>query len=212
MGTHLLARAAVVILAAGSVWAAEPNASDMRALGRQAAQGDRDALSRMEAIRDELYRDVDYAKESDRMRSNLVLMYAAFDEIAGSVRGNDQADQAFQVLLEATGRESLRSFTPRAFGLAAAQGHRPSLEVLLNHDEYGILLSSAVFALGKPAQEGSPEAIAFLVEVMDSDKCKALWHGASRGLVRAANEGNEEARRVLHKYAESERERRRTKG
>ena len=101
-------------------------------------------------------------------------------------------------------RQSFLRAAAEAFGTAAARGHKPSLEVLLHHNEHGILLSSAVFALQKPAVKGDKEAIDFLVNVINNDSDKALWMGASQGLVMAANQGDEGAKMALAKYAEYE--------
>ena len=181
---------------------AAPTAQSMRELGAQAGHGDIGAIDRIEEIRNELYQDIDYQKDRKRAISNLVLMQAAFDEIARSVKGSDAADPAFRSLLYATGKNRLASFTSDAFGKAAAMGHKPSLDVLLHHNEHGILLSSAVFGLTMPAEKGNEQAITFLAAVIDNDSQKPLWYGASKGLVMAANQGNPVAQRAMSKFSE----------
>lgn len=183
--------------------AASPvNATMMRDLGIQAGKGDKTAVDRIEVIHDELYRDLDREKDRKRLVSNAVLMKAAFEEIGQAVKGDGKVDDlAFQSLIYATGKKSLSGYTAKAFGIAAANGHRPSLDVLLNHDEHGILLSSAVFAFQKPAEKGIPQAVEFLIKVIDDDTKSALWYGASEGLVGEANRGNERAKQALAKYA-----------
>lgn len=185
---------------------ASPSIDSMRRLGGLASKGDLAAIDKIEHIHNELYGNMDW-KDRDRIRSNLILMRSAFSEIGRSVATSEENDPAFKSLLYATGKSALRGFTADAFGIAAAKGHTPSLQVLTHHNRYGILHSSAIFALRKPAEAGNEEAIKFLIEVLQNDKSKALWHGASRGLVHAANQGNTAAQQALAKYEAYQKER-----
>lgn len=183
-----------------------PSIESMRALGRLASTGDFSAIDEIENIHNAIYRDID-RNDSDGMVSNLMLMRSAFSEIGGSVSGTDENDPAFRSLVYATGKGALGAFTADAFGIAAAKGHKPSLQVLLHHNRYGILLSSATFALCKPAEAGHEDAIKFLIEVIESDTSKALWHAASKGLVNAANQGNADAQQALLKFEKHQKDR-----
>ncbi|MHA3774810.1 hypothetical protein ACXR0O_25095 [Verrucomicrobiota bacterium sgz303538] len=171
----------------------------MRSLAAQIASGDKAALNRLETIASELYRDIDYQKDSKRVQSNLMLMLAAFNRLGEDAgKGNEYA---FDALKYALGAKNLRSHAPSALGIAAAAGHPQAMEMLLDHDRYGILHSSAVFALGKPASKNYDQAVAFLSEVLANPKDRALWHGAAEGLVGAANVGNARAKAALDSYA-----------
>jgi hypothetical protein len=196
----------VVFITLGILWSA-PSTAKMKELGRQAATGDKTAIDKIEEIRVELYEGINYETDRERVIKNLNLMTSAFDVIAKEVKDPSDSDPAFQSLKYATGIDRLAGFTANAFGIAAANGHKPSLDVLLHYPQYGLLLSSVVFALNKPASKGNEEAIDFLVDVINNEKHKPLWRGASQGLVMASNSGNAKAKAALVKYEEYEKDR-----
>ena len=171
----------------------------VRKLGMKASKGDQGAIDSIRQIADELYENIDYSKEKERVLSNLALMKAAFEPMA--VAAGDGSEKALDALFYANRVMRLRSFVPDAMGIAAAMGNRNALEALLNHHQHGWLLSSTVFALQRPAENGDPEAINFLIEVVEDDGARALWHGATQGLIGAARDGDERAKRALQKYA-----------
>ena len=173
----------------------------MRELGRQAATGDTGAIDRIETIRLSIYQNISY-KDSVHMKENWTLMKAAFDQLALPIKGNDASDPAFKSLLYAAGIPGLKGFTVDSFGIAAAHGNTTSLDILLHYSDHGILLSDAVGGLKYPAESGDPEAVAFLIKVIDDESHNPLWDMASSGLENAANQGNPEAQRVRAKYAE----------
>ncbi|MDD4736343.1 MAG: hypothetical protein PHP44_09585 [Kiritimatiellae bacterium] len=107
-------------------------------------------------------------------------------------------------MLVARGKEGLCRFTPDALGRAAGMGNTNALNYLLNYKEHEILLSSAVFALQPAAKQNIPEAVDFLVQVIENPKHKSLWHGASVGLSGAAAQGNQKAAAAWKKYAAKE--------
>jgi hypothetical protein len=173
----------------------------MRALARQIASGESAALTRLENLHAELYRDLNYQRDTERVRANLVLMRAAFDQLgADAGAGNPNAFAALQQALD-TG---LRSHVPDSLGIAAAAGHAEALDLLLEYNQHGILFSSAVFALGKPAAKNNEKAVAFLADVLADPKHRALSHAASQGLIPAAQAGNPRARAALDAYAARE--------
>ena len=141
------------------VFAHDITEGDMERLGRHAAQGDTGAVDKIEDAYNQLYKNIDFQKEMDRARSNLVLMNAAFDKIAKAVKGDDASDPAFQSLIYATGRPNLAPFTTSAFGTAAAAGHQQALDVLLHYKEHGLLLSSAVEGLIPVAANNNKDAV-----------------------------------------------------
>jgi len=71
------------------------------------------------------------------------------------------------------------------------------LQSLLNYDQNGILLSSAVDALSAPASNGNEQAIDILAAVLKDPKKKPLWQMASDGLRNAAANGNATAIEAL---------------
>lgn len=181
----------------------QPTTATMRALAERIANGDQAALDELRDTAKKLYRDIDFNKEKERVVSNLVLMRAAFNVLGEEAgKGNDKA---FQALKTCFGTSNLSSFAPDALGIAAAAGHKEALGILLNHDAWGILKSSAVFALRAPAEANIEPAVDFLIAVILNPNDRPLWHGASVGLVGAATKGNQKAKDALEKYADATR-------
>ncbi len=85
-------------------------------------------------------------------------------------------------------------------GIAAARGNKQALDALLNYKQHGWLLSSVVFSLQAPAHKNLPEAVNFLIKIIEDDGLRPLWHGAAQGLKKAVYEGNERAQRAVDKY------------
>ncbi|MGD0899700.1 MAG: protein kinase, partial [Thermoguttaceae bacterium] len=176
----------------------QPTVAAMRALAERIVNGDQAAFDVLRDTAAELYRDIDYRKEEGRVSSNLVLMRAAFNLLGEQAGKGNQ--KAFEALKRSLGTLHLRSFAPDALGIAAAAGHAESLEMLLHHDKWGILLSSAVFALQKPAEQNNEKAVDFLVGVLENPEHRALWNGVSQHLVAAAASGNQRAKAALEKF------------
>ena len=179
----------------------KPTTGNMETLGRLAAHGSLTAIDELEKTVNAIYSNIDYAKDQERVLSNLSLMSAAFAPIAEKA-GNGSLP-AMEALKYANGKKRLRSFTPYAFGIAAGMGNTEALGILLNYKEHGLLLSSTVFALQSAAEKNIPEAVDFLVQVINNPADKPLWFGASQGLVGAATRGNEKAKVALKKYGET---------
>lgn len=177
--------------------------ASMRALAGQIALGDPAAYGRLEEIANELYRDINFETERERVMSNLVLMNAAFDELGAKAGAGNQ--HAMEALKNATTSPRLRGGAAYALGTAAAAGNKEALDMLLNFEQNGILLSSAVGALEKCGNKNEPRAVALLVSVLNDPKAKPLWHMASQGLVGAARAGNPEAKAALAAYRDQER-------
>lgn len=170
----------------------------MRALAIRISAGDPSAFAELAATAKTLYRDINYEQEKERVLSNLVLMQSAFNELGE--RAGQGNTNAFAALKLSLGTKPLKSFAPDALGIAAAAGNEQALDMLLNYQQWGILKSSAVFALCEPARSNNEKAVHFLACVMANPKDQALWHGASEGLVGAAVCGNAEAQTALKKY------------
>jgi len=199
-------RGVVSATASRNLAAADPSLDaakqTMRALATLIVSGDAKAFDEMLDIAKKLYRDIDYAKEKDRLISNLAIMHAAFD-ILGEQAGKGNA-KAFEALKRSLGRKPLSSFAPDALGIAAALGHAEALQILLHHDQHGILKSSAVFALQAAAEKNNAQAIAFLLAILDNPADRPLWYGAAQGLAAArglvAARDNPKVRAALEKY------------
>jgi hypothetical protein len=176
--------------------------ADMEALGKAAAQGSHTAIDELEATANQLYRNINYQGEPARTSSNLVLMTAAFVPLAEEAGKGSCA--ALEALKYANGKQQLRPFTVNAFGIAAGLGNADALGMLLHYKENGFLLSSTVFALQRAAEKNTPEAVEFLVQVIDDPAARPLWAAASQGLVGAATMGNEKAKAALLRYSEAE--------
>ena len=181
----------------------------MRQLGIRACEGDLSALDELEQIKMDLYEGVDYKKDGSRLRSNLTLMRACFDEM-GQRAGRGDA-KAFRALLKASSRPALNGFTVDAFGMAAGMGHEASLDVLLNYTRHGFLLSSTVFALRPAAARNDARAVDFLIDVIDNERHRPLWNGASLGLQGAVDKGNDKARQAIERYEQYVNAKRRAK-
>ena len=171
----------------------------MQKLGREAAEGSHQAIDEIEQVLTQAEKDKAGHKQEKKSPHDLVT--AAFEPL------NEEAGKGSQIALEAlkyaNGKQALRSFTTPAFGKAAASGNKEALNMLLNYKENGWLLSSVVFALQGAAEKNTPEAVDFLLQVMDDPSAKPLWPGASQGLVGAASLGNEKAKAALKKYSKT---------
>jgi hypothetical protein len=177
----------------------KPTTATMRALAERIANGDQSAFEELRDTATELYRDIDFNKERERVLSNLVLMRAAFNVLGEqAAKGNDKSFQALKTCLGTSNH--LSPFAPDALGLAAAAGNTEALEILLHHDRWGIILSSTVFALRPAAENNDERAVDFLIGVIENPSDRPLWHGASEGLAGAAMKGNPKAKAALEKY------------
>jgi hypothetical protein len=173
----------------------------MRTLAIRIAEGDQAAFDELRSVAIELYRNINYANEPDRVRSNLSLMRAAFREL-GEQAGRSNAP-ALAALQSAVFTPQLRSHATDALGIAAAAGNEEALNMLLLHQDWNMLLSSTVFALRAPAEKGNEQAIDFLIAVLGNPKHRALWNGASDGLKTAATNGNAKAKVALEQYEQA---------
>ena len=175
---------------------AETLQEQMEALGKMAAQGSHSAIDELESmVNQTLNRQTDPSNKP----MNRALIKAAFTSLAEEA-GNGSST-ALEALKYANGKQLLRTFTVDAFGIAAGMGNKEALEMLLNYKVNDFLLSSTVLALQPAAEKNIPEAVDFLVEVIDNPGDKALWHAASQGLTGAASQGNEKAKAALKRYA-----------
>ena len=175
------------------------NIAAMRKLGTLAASGDKAAVDKLEKIAQELYQGINYDKEHGRVIKNLTLMRAFFS-ILGEEAGKG-SKAAFDALMYANGKKRIRVFTADAFGIAAGMGNRDALKVLLEYSKYGFLQSTVVYAMQPAAENNIPEAVDFMIGIINNEHDKPLWFSASEGLVGAAQKGNKKARTAIAKYS-----------
>jgi RNA polymerase sigma factor (sigma-70 family) len=126
---------------------------------------------------------------------------AAFEVVDEAVaKGNPTAIDAVERALQI---EELRGRAARSVGILAAQGNEGAMEILLNYQQYGILQSTAVAALGPAAEKGEPRAVSFLSNVVLDSKQRGLWFMAADGLEKAAGAGSTTAVDTLVKLSSS---------
>ncbi len=173
-----------------------PTEQEMAALADRIIAGDPAATKKLEVIATDLYRGINYQQEQERVMTNLGLMKAAYDKLGEAAGGgNAKAMDALQYSLKS--RSHLRSFAPDALGMAAAAGNKQAMDLLLDYKKYGMLLSSTVFAMAKPAETSDPRAVKFLIDVTKDPKSKGLWDAAHRELQRAVDAGNADAKTAV---------------
>jgi hypothetical protein len=75
-----------------------------------------------------------------------------------------------------------------------------AIDMLLHHDEFGILKSGAVSALSVPATKGNQDAVAFLIAILEDESARPLWHMASDTLRKCAALGDAEAMAAVKRH------------
>jgi RNA polymerase sigma factor (sigma-70 family) len=159
------------------------------------AQGDPNALQQLDQFaksQSEFYRTNSAGLQGDE-RSAVWSdafggIYAAFDSLSNeAVKGNAHAAEAIKRAVHLT---SLQGAAITGLGKLAGNGDEEALQVLLNPDKNGLLLSSTVNALGPAADSGNQQAIAALAAVLADEKKRPLWSMASESLQQAALNGN----------------------
>jgi hypothetical protein len=179
-----------------------PSKEAMRALAGRIAEGDDRAYDELAGIARDIYRGIDYRKEAARVRLNLFKMKAAFDVLGEEAgKGNDKALGALKRCLRER-NSNLGSFAPDALGIAAAAGQGEALDILVQHDDWGILESSAIFALAAPATANRERAVDYLALWLSNPDHYGggMALSAVEALEKAAVKGNDHAKLALAKY------------
>lgn len=167
----------------------------MRRMGKDAALGSTLVIDQI----DQTLTEVEAFNAKHKQQKPIgALAEAALEPLAEIAGKGSQV--ALDMLTYANGKRLLRSFVPRAVGKAAAMGNLNAVKLLVNYKESGWLLSSAVFALSEAAANNNPDAVDFLLKVMDDQSASSLWPQASQGLAGAASLGNIKAKEALKKY------------
>jgi ankyrin repeat protein len=179
-----------------------PSKEAMRGIARRIAEGDDRAYDELAGVAREIYRGIDYRKEAARVRLNLFKMKAAFDVLGEEAgKGNDKALGALKRCLREH-NSHLASFAPDALGIAAAAGQGEALDILVQHDDWGILESSAIFALAAPVTANRERAVDYLASWLSNPDHYGggMALSAVEALENAAVKGNDHAKMALAKY------------
>jgi hypothetical protein len=179
---------------------APPDTKPMVALADRVCRGEENAVYELMGVADELYKNIDFQNDPKRVQANFVMMTAAYERI-GQEAGKPNLNAMAALQQSVAEGKHVTGFATNALGTAAALGNDKALDMLLHHNEYGILKSSAVGALCRPASTGNPQAINFLISVLDDQSAKPLWNMASEGLRKPALAGNKDAAEALKRYA-----------
>jgi ankyrin repeat protein len=187
--------------ATGAESTAVPSRESMQAVAKRIANGDATAFDELSTIADELYRGIDYKKDRARLLLNSDRMRAAFKVLGEeAAKGNEKA---FQALKKSLGNRHLKSFAPDALGVAAAAGHKESLEILLHHEEHGISVWTANLALEAPATANLEPVVDYFATMLlnPANAHQGLFGVAKRALESAAAKGNQKAKNALDQFA-----------
>jgi len=179
-----------------------PPKETMRGIATRIAEGDERAYDELAAVAREMYHGIDYRREAERVRLNLFKMKAAFDVLGEEAgKGNDKAMGALKRCLREH-NSHLASFAPDALGIAAAAGRGEALDILIQHDEWGILESSAIFALSAPASANRERAVDYLASWLSNPDHSGggMALSAAEALEKAALKGNDHAKLALVEY------------
>ena len=174
-------------------------------IAKRIAEGDESAFDELASTSEKLYGEIkDFQKERARVMVLLFPMKAAFD-VRGEEAGNGN-EKALQALKNWLGlRSHLQAFAPDAIGIAAAVGNQEALEILLHYDKWGILESSARFALCVPAKANVGPAVDNLVTWLSAITPFQLNGGimieTTNALAKAADLGNLKAKEALQQFA-----------
>jgi ankyrin repeat protein len=177
-----------------------PSLESMRAIAQRIADGDDAAFDELATISDNLYRGIDYKNDQWRVGLNFARMHAAFDVLDKEAgKGNDKA---FQALKKSLTVRHLSSFAPDALGIVAAAGNKEALDILLHHDQWGIMESLANQALQAPAAANlEPVVDYFAAILLDHANANRGVYGAAKSTLKsAAAKGNLNAQAALEKF------------
>jgi hypothetical protein len=168
----------------------------MRDLATRVIGGDPKAFDELRDAARKLYENLDYENDRKRLMTNTSIMQAAYDLFGEQAsKGNAKALDAIKLSL---GRKPLNSLGAHALGIAAALGHAEAVQILLHHDQYGILRSSATFELRAAAEKKNAQAIEFFLAILDNPSDRTYWHEAAQALVAARD--NPKVKAALEKY------------
>ena len=117
-------------------------------------------------------------------------------------KGNEHALEALKKSLR--DKDRFMSFAPDALAVAAAAGNKAALDILIHYQDWGILDSSAQFALCKPIAANVEPAVDYsakwLVSLRGSARDGGVVMDTTNALASAAAKGNQTAKEALEKF------------
>lgn len=169
----------------------------LQKLGERASNGDLGAIDEIASIADELYQDM-RPDDGPRIVNNYALLQEPFRVIGGSVSHNAGA---FEALVHARTNMYLDGFA-LTWGMAraAAEGNKRALDYLLDPARNKIPRATAAEALVPAAHAQIPDAVEFMLKLIEDETNKGIMKPAAKGLVPAARKGDERAQAALKKY------------
>lgn len=174
----------------------ELTTSHMEKLGAFAATGDFEAVCEIEYIRSILYSSENgYTRERNQVNRNISLIDAALAPIGEAAA--EGSNDAMGALKYAGTFERLRAFISKPLGTAGIKGNEEAIEMLVNHESYGIIASKAVEELADIAGTNNPQAVIFLASAISKEKYKIQTKEILRGLASASLLGNQLAIHTL---------------
>jgi hypothetical protein len=114
----------------------------------------------------------------------------AFEELGRKAATNNDA---LKLLLEASQFPSMSGVAVAGMGVAAESGSEKAIELLLEPEKHGWLLSSSAGALVNVARSGNEQAIDFMNRLTGDPANRGLWWFAAQALAPAAENGNDQA-------------------
>ena len=166
-----------------------------RTLGLAVVQGDPGALDKVVELAKAAHKSFSTNRVGldDTQRDELgtrafAPLQAAFDVIGEAAGATNQT--AIAAVEHALQIPELNGTAVGIVGILAGKGNEAAIEMLLNPDKNGILLSSSVFALRSAAEAGNQRCIDALAAITKDTKYTALWSAAAGGLTTAAESGN----------------------
>ncbi|HEY1489446.1 MAG TPA: ankyrin repeat domain-containing protein, partial [Verrucomicrobiae bacterium] len=182
-----------------------PSRAQMQAIAERICGGDAGSFDELVKAADDLYVGVDARKDSARVKLNGTRLGAAFAVLGdATAKGNDNAFQALKKCLNQP-NAFLKGQAPYSFGEAAAAGHAQSMDILVNHKQWGINQTSAYFALTEAAKANREPAVdSFITLASDPAAAKKQYYGigwlVKEVLQSAASQGNQKAQEALDKF------------
>ncbi|MFW5883196.1 MAG: hypothetical protein ACOCVG_02410 [Verrucomicrobiota bacterium] len=165
--------------------AEEPHAADLRA-------------NELANVVSELRKNVDPNHPREIRRDVNIALRQALSRLGSELAsGRPDIQPALLAIAKTRGDYHLWRYVPDAFGTAAAEGHEPSLAILLNYETNGMDESRTIRAFGLLAEDLPNEVRALLVATAKESNDERLLRGIRSTLERARDAGDALAARAL---------------
>lgn len=175
--------------------------SYIKSLGVEAAAGDLEAIDKLEEVYIKLAEDYQETGDHKLVMKAGGFMGQAFRVIGQSaVEGSQSALDALKYGM--INKQFSNNFAAPTFGYAVAAGNKEALAMLINYRQHGFSRATTAIAFLEAAKKNVPEAVQFMIDMLNDPAAEGVWYKASGALVQAAYHGNEDARVALDKYVE----------